>query len=179
MSPAAIAAIAAAALAAGALLIVTGLVGTRRPAAPPTATASRLAATVGIGLSTRQRRTRQALIALAMAATAGSWLLTGWPVGGLIAGLAVLGMPWLFTVGSAERQMVNRLEAVETWTRRLKDLVRTGHGLISAIVTSARTAPAAIAEEVAELAAELLTGADPQGALDRSPTSSPTSRPMR
>jgi Flp pilus assembly protein TadB len=167
MSPAAIAALAAAALPAGMLLIVAGLVGTRRPAAPPAATASRLAAAVGIGLSSRQRRTRQALIALALAATAGVWLLTGWPVGGLIAGMAVLGMPWLFTVGSAERQMVNRLEAVETWTRRLKDLVRTGHGLISAIVTSARTAPAAIVEEVAELAAELQTGADPQGALNR------------
>jgi hypothetical protein len=37
--------------------------------------------------------------------------------------------------------MITRLEAVETWTRRLKDLVRTGHGLISGIVTSARTRP--------------------------------------
>ncbi|GLI00890.1 type II secretion system F family protein [Phytohabitans aurantiacus] len=167
MSPAAIAALAAAALAAGVLLIVTGLVGTRRPAAPPAATPSRLAAIVGIGVSSRQRRSRQALIALAVAATAGVWLLTGWPVGGLIAGLAVLGMPWLFTVGSAERQMIDRLEAVETWTRRLKDLVRTGHGLISAIVTSARTAPPGIVDEVAELAAELQTGTDPQRALDR------------
>lgn len=93
--------------------------------------------------------------------------MTGWPVGGLIAGVAVLGGPWLFTVGAAERAMINRLEAVETWTRRLKDLVRTGHGLISAIVTSARTAPAMIADEVAELAAELQAGADPQAALDR------------
>lgn len=167
MTPAAIAAVAAAALSAGLLLIVTGLVGTRRPAAPPAPTASRLAAAFGVGLSTRQRRARQALIALAVAAAAAVWLLTGWPVGGLIAGLAVLGMPWLLTVGGAERQMINRLEAVETWTRRLKDLVRTGHGLISAIVTSARTAPAPIAEEVAELAAALQAGTDPQDALNR------------
>jgi Flp pilus assembly protein TadB len=107
------------------------------------------------------------MLALALAATAGVWLLTGWPVGGLIAGLAVLGTPWLLTVGAAERRMIARLEAVETWTRRLKDLVRTGHGLISGIVTSARTAPATIAEEVGDLAAELQAGSDPQQALDR------------
>jgi len=167
VNPAALAAAAAAALAAGVLLIVTGLVGTRRPAGPPVQSTSRLAALVGVGLSTRQRRTRQATLALAAAVTAGAWLFTGWPVGGLIAGLAVVGLPWLLTVGSAERHMIIRLEAVETWTRRLKDLVRTGHGLISGIVTSARTAPAPIAEEVGDLASELQAGADPQHALDR------------
>ncbi|MEV4199336.1 type II secretion system F family protein [Micromonospora globbae] len=167
MTPAALAAVAAAALAAGITLIITGLVGTRRPAGPPAASASRIAGLVGVGLSARARRTRQALLALAVAATAAVWLLTGWPVGGLIAGLAVLGGPWLLRVGAAERQMIARLEAVETWTRRLKDLVRTGHGLISGIVTSARTAPAPIDEEVSELAAALQAGTDPQTALDR------------
>lgn len=166
MSPAAMAALAAAALAAGLMLIINGLVGTRRPAAPPASSTSRITAAFGIGLPARRRRARQALLGLAVAAIAGVWLLTGWPVGGLLAGLAVLGTPWLLSVGAAERQMIARLEAVETWTRRLKDLVRTGHGLISAIVTSARTAPAAIAEEVGELAAELQAGADPQQALD-------------
>ena len=147
MSPAALAALAAAALAAGLMLIITGLVGTRRPAAPAAADSSRLAAAFGVGLPARRRRARQALLALAVAATGGVWLATGWPVGGLLAGLSVLGGPWLLSVGAAERQMIARLEAVETWTRRLKDLVRTGHGLISGIVTSARTAPTAIAAE--------------------------------
>jgi len=167
VTPAALTATAAAALIAGVLLIVTGLAGNRRPAEPPAQSTSRLAALLGVGLSTRARRTRQALLALAAAAAASAWLLTGWPVGGLLAGLAVLGVPWLLSVGSAERHMITRLEAVETWTRRLKDLVRTGHGLISGIVTSARTAPAPIADEVSELAAELQAGADPQHALDR------------
>ncbi len=167
MSPPALAAFAAAALAAGLILVITGLAGTRRPAAPPTPSGSRIAAMFGVGLPTARRRARRALLALAVAATAGVWLLTGWPVGGLIAGLAVLGAPWLLTVGAAERRMIARLEAVETWTRRLKDLVRTGHGLISGIVTSARTAPAAIAEEVSDLAAELQAGSEPQQALDR------------
>jgi Flp pilus assembly protein TadB len=166
MSPAVLAAVAAATLTAGVLLIVTGLVGTRRPAAPPAASTSQFAGFFGVGLSTAGRRTRQTLLALAVAATAAAWLLTGWPVGGLIAGLAVLGLPWLFTVGRDERHMIARLEAVETWTRRLKDLVQTGHGLISGIVTSARTAPAPIIVEVSDLAADLQAGADPQAALD-------------
>jgi Flp pilus assembly protein TadB len=164
MSPATLAAMATAALIAGVMLIVTGLVGTRRPAAPPAAAG--FPALLGVGLPTRQRRNRRALLGLALAATAAVWLLTGWPVGGLIAGLAVLGMPWLLTVGAAERKIIARLEAVETWTRRLKDLVRSGNGLISAIITSARTAPAPIADEVSDLAAALQAGADPQQALD-------------
>jgi Flp pilus assembly protein TadB len=167
VTPAAMAATATAALVAGLLLVVTGVVGTRRPAAPPAHRASGLAALVGIGVSTRQRRARQATLALAAAVTVAAWLLTGWPVGGLIAGLAVLGAPWLLAVGAAERQMITRLEAVETWTRRLKDLVKTGHGLISGIVTSARTTPAPIAADVGELAAELQAGADPEHALQR------------
>jgi Flp pilus assembly protein TadB len=166
VSPAALAAIATAALIAGVMLIVAGLVGTRRPAAPPAAAVAGFAALLGVGLPARQRRNRRALLGLALAATAAVWLLTGWPVGGLIAGLAVLGMPWLLTVGAAERKIIARLEAVETWTRRLKDLVRSGNGLISAIITSARTAPAPIADEVSELAAALQAGADPQHALD-------------
>jgi Flp pilus assembly protein TadB len=106
------------------------------------------------------------MLGIAVLATACVWLLTGWPVGGLVAGLAVLGVPWLLTVGAAERRMIAQLEAVETWTRRLKDLVRTGHGLISGIVISARTAPAAIADEVSDLAAELQAGSDPNQSLD-------------
>jgi Flp pilus assembly protein TadB len=92
--------------------------------------------------------------------------VTGLPVGGLLAGLAVPGVPWLVSAGTAERAVIARLEAVEIWTRRVKDLVRTGHGLISGIVTSARTAPAPIAVEVGELAAGLRSGGDPQQALD-------------
>ena len=93
MSPPALAALAAAALAAGLILVITGLVGTRRPAAPPPPSGSRIAAMFGVGLPTARRRVRRAVLALAVAATAGVWLLTGWPVGGLIAGLAVLGAP--------------------------------------------------------------------------------------
>ena len=166
ITPAALAALAAACLTGGLLLVGVGLVGTRRPPGPPASGAVTLLALVGVGLPPRARRRRRLLAGAAVVATAVGWLATGWPVGGLIAGLAAVGVPWLVTAGAAEREMIARLEAVEVWTRRLADLVRTGHGLISAIVTSARTTPAAIGVPVADLAAELRAGADPQTALD-------------
>jgi Flp pilus assembly protein TadB len=166
MNPATLAALAVATLVGGLLLIAAGLLGTRRPAAPPTAATSILARLVGAGLSAKARRARLVQAGSTAGAVVVVWLVTGWPVGGLIAGLAVIGVPWLLRVGAAERDMITRLEAVETWTRRLKDLVRTGHGLMSAIVTSARTAPVPIAAEVGQLGAAVQAGADPQQALD-------------
>jgi Flp pilus assembly protein TadB len=167
ITPAALAAVAVACLTGGLFLVVVGLVGTRRPPGPPSRSLVRALALLGVGLPPRARRRRRLLAGAAVAATAVGWLVTGWPVGGLIGGLAAVGVPWLVTAGAAEREMIAQLEAVEVWTRRLGDLVRTGHGLISAIVTSARTTPAAITEPVADLAAGLRAGADPQLALDR------------
>jgi Flp pilus assembly protein TadB len=167
ITPAALAAVATACLTAGLLLVVVGLVGTRRPPSPPSPSLVKMLGLLGVGLPPRARRRRRLLAGAAVAATTVGWLVTGWPVGGLIAGLAAVGVPWLVTAGAAEREMIARLEAVEVWTRRLADLVRTGHGLVSAIVTSARTTPAAISPQVADLAAGLRAGADPQVALDR------------
>jgi Flp pilus assembly protein TadB len=166
MNPAALTAIAVAAVLAGTLLAVVGIVGTRRPSAPAREPASRAWALIGVGLPARQRRTRQWLIGGAAAATALVWLVTGWPVAGLIAGIAVIGVPWLFSAGRAEQRTITKLEAIASWTRRLRDLVQTGHGLVSAIVTSARSAPPPIAAEVTALAAGLQSGADPQHAFD-------------
>lgn len=167
MSPPVLAAVAAALVLAGLLATVVGLVGTRRPTAAIAQTPTRLAALVGIGLPDRQRRGRRIMIGATVAVTVLGWLVTGWPMAGITAGLAVAGVPWLFGAGRAEQRTIHRLEAVASWTRRLRDLVQTGHGLISAIVTSARTAPPTIAAEVTALAADLQTGADPQLALDR------------
>jgi hypothetical protein len=166
ITPPALAAVAAISLLAGVLLVVAGLAGTRRPAAPPPALAVKALALLGVGLSPRARRRRQVLAGVVVAATVAGWLATGWPVGGLIAGLAAVGVPWLVTAGAAEKATIAQLEAVEVWTRRLADLVRTGHGLVSAIVTSARTTPAAISDAVTDLAAGLRAGMDPQTTLD-------------
>lgn len=167
MSPAVLAALSAACLLAGAVVIVVAAVGTHRPARPPSAAVRRFKAMLGVGLSARQRNSRQALLALAIVAAVAVWGYTGWPVGGLTAGAAVVSTPLLFTVGAREREVIDALEGLEIWTRRLKNLVHTGHGLISGIINSARTAPASIAPQVADLAADLQAGADPRHALER------------
>ncbi|WP_432976844.1 type II secretion system F family protein [Dactylosporangium sp. CA-233914] len=167
MSPAVLAALSAAVLLAGVVVIVVAAVGTHQPPRPPSATVSRFKAVLGFGLTARERSSRQLLIGLALGATVTVWLYTGWPVGGLTAGAAVLVTPLLYSVGTREREVIDALEGLEIWTRRLKNLVHTGHGLISGIINSARTAPAPIAAQVADLAADLQAGTDPESALER------------
>src|SRR3712207_4728148 len=58
-------------------------------------------------LDARAARKHRVLWAAAAAATCGVWLSSGWPVGGILAGLAVVGVPWLlgqFSAGSVEVQ---------------------------------------------------------------------------
>jgi Flp pilus assembly protein TadB len=104
-----------------------------------------------------QRRYRLAVGASVTAGTA-SWLLTGLPVLALVAAAAVPGVPWLLAAGAAERRAIARVEAVGEWTRRLRDVADTGAGLQAAIVSSATTAPAVIADQVGMLAARLQAG---------------------
>ncbi|MEN3308883.1 MAG: hypothetical protein V7603_5085 [Micromonosporaceae bacterium] len=163
-----LAALIAAGLAAGLLLIIAGVVGTRREPGPP----SRLATKVrlfwtGGGRSKRRRRARQTLIVTAVLATIGVWLLSGWPVAGLIAGAAVVGVPWLFTIGRDAKAAIDRLRAVEAWIRRLRDAVSVGVGLQQAIATSRRYTPSEIAEEVGDLVARLQAGWNVRDALLR------------
>ncbi|WHT20214.1 type II secretion system F family protein [Crossiella sp. CA-258035] len=86
------------------------------------------------------------------------WWGTGWPVAALAAGLAATLLPRV--VGQpGNRHLITTLEAVAEWTRRLADLLGTGAGgLEAAIIASARTAPAAIAEHVHALAASTRGG---------------------
>ena len=56
------------------------------------------------------RRQRALWVAAAVVA-AGVWLASGWPVGGVLAGLAVIGVPWLLAQFSGGNAAVERLEA--------------------------------------------------------------------
>ncbi|GAB1646830.1 type II secretion system F family protein [Krasilnikovia sp. MM14-A1259] len=152
----------------GLFLLLTGIVGTTRPAAPASKLRRRVVRLwTGTGLSRAERRTRQLIIVAAVVATAGVWLITGIPVAGLIAGGAVIGVPWLFGAGRVEQRAIARLEALETWTRRLADLVRTGLGLNQAIIVSTRDAPAPLASDLRELETQLRAGVPILTALDR------------
>lgn len=103
----------------------------------------------------RATRRQRALWAAAAAAACGVWLASGWPVGGILVGLAVVGVPWLlgqFSAGSAE---VERLEALQEWVRRTSDVIAAGGGLEQTLIRSARTAPEPIRLEVETLTARL------------------------
>ncbi|GAB3362582.1 type II secretion system F family protein [Amycolatopsis echigonensis] len=84
------------------------------------------------------------------------WLVSGWPVVGVGGAAAVIFLPWLVSAGRVSAARIARLEAIETWLRRLADLLGPGHiGLTSAIQASVREAPPEIASEVRTLAQRL------------------------
>jgi len=152
----------------GVVVGLVGVIGTTRPPRPPSALRRRVAAWwTGSGRTPMQRRGRQVLLLVALGTAVATWLLTGWPVGGLLAGLAVPGIPWLFLSGVAERRAIDRLAAVESWTRRVADIVVNGLGLQAAIVATASTAPAVIEDQVRGLAAGLQAGQPAEDALRR------------
>jgi tight adherence protein B len=92
-----------------------------------------------------------------VAGTAGllAWLLSGWPIAGLIVAITTLGLPVLLSTSRVASRGIARIEAVEEWTRRLSDILVVGIGLEQAITTSLRSVPEAIRTEVTALAARL------------------------
>lgn len=102
-----------------------------------------------------------------MSAAAGgcAWALTGWPALGVGAAAAAVGLPVMFGAGSRADREIERVEAVEEWTRRLADVLAIGVGLEQAIQTAARTAPGAIASEVSTLAARIAARMPTESAL--------------
>lgn len=153
----------------GVMLVVAGLRGTTAPpqrSEPPAAGRLRRL-WQGPGGTPAERRTRQVLLVAAGVVGVAVFVLTGVPAVALLAAVAVPGVPWLWSVGRREERAIARAEALGDWTRRLKDQLSTGAGLVSAVVESTDSAPPVIAEEVRALAARLRTGADPQKALYR------------
>ncbi|GAA3819562.1 type II secretion system F family protein [Cellulomonas soli] len=92
-----------------------------------------------------------------IAGTAGllAWAITGWPVVGLILTAAVIGLPYLVGSEKVAARSIDRVEAIEEWTRRLADVLATGVGMEQGLLASAATCPPAIGKEVASLVARL------------------------
>jgi Flp pilus assembly protein TadB len=153
---------------AGIIVGIVGIVGTTRPPGPPSALRRWLVDFWnGRGRSNLERRARQTTITAAVVAGAVTWIVTGLPAAGLIVALGIPGLPWLLLAGSAEKRAINKLSAVEQWTRRIADIVSNGLGLQAAIVTTASTAPAIIEDEARGLAAGLQAGLTAEAALRR------------
>jgi Flp pilus assembly protein TadB len=150
----------------GIVVGLVGIVGTTRPPGPPSALRLWLGGVwSGHGRNGLRQRTRQTMLIVAVLMGATVWLVSAIPIAGLIAGLAVVGIPWLILSGTEEKKAIAKLGALETWTRRLADIVANGLGLQAAVVATAATPPLLIEREVRTLAARLQAGSDAESAL--------------
>ncbi|MBM7510269.1 Flp pilus assembly protein TadB [Nocardioides salarius] len=99
------------------------------------------------------RQTRMLLLG-GLAAGIVALLVTGWVLALVIVPVAFVGLPILLSSSSAA-QRIERLEAMEEWTRSLSGVLTVGVGLEQALVATLRSTPAAIAPEVTRLVARL------------------------
>ncbi len=149
------AALAAAAVLGGVLLIVSGLrpVPVTETAAPPSVVGLWLRRVLRSGDGPRGRR-RQFMLLLAAAGGLLAWLVTGLALMVLVVPIAAIGVPKLLGP-PATAASIGRLEGLEEWTRSLAGLLGVGVGIEQTITASLRSAPAAIRPQVATLVARL------------------------
>ena len=102
---------------------------------------------------TMSRRTRLLLL-IGLGAGMVAWLLTGWTLAVAIVPAAFVGLPMLLSSSSAALR-IERLEAMEVWTRSLSGVLTVGLGLEQALVATLRSTPAAITPEVTRLVSRL------------------------
>lgn len=107
--------------------------------------------------SATARRRRLLMVVGSAAAGLATWAITGWPVLGLGAAAAVIGLPPVVLVGRRNERAIARLQALEEWTRRLADSLAAGVAPTAAVVRSAERAPLLIRPEVRQLASRLAT----------------------
>lgn len=129
-------------------------------AAPPGASLAKGAGPVGWSLVWSRWRWP-----LASAVGVVVWLVTSWPVAGAITVLVLVGVPVLLSAPAVAAAGIDRIEAVEEWTRRLADVLVTGIGLEQAITATAHTCPARLNTEVGALVARLHARWDTETAL--------------
>lgn len=139
----------------GGALVVAGLIGLAvglRPSAAPVqwARPDRMRR-----LRSLDRRTRLLLLG-GIGAGVVAWAATGWVLTLVVVPVAVLGLPLLLSASSAGAR-IERLEAMEEWTRSLSGVLTVGVGLEQALVATLRSTPAPISGEVTRLVARLRT----------------------
>jgi Flp pilus assembly protein TadB len=140
--------LAAALIGFGLLALIVGLV--RVPAFIGRPTRSRL-------LLRRWRRVprrSRILLLLGLAVGVVLALLSGWVIALLVLPAALLGVPWLLGRGDEPRQ-IDRLKAMEEWTRNLAGVLVAGMSLEQALQRSLRTCPAPLHREVSRLVGAL------------------------
>ena len=133
-------------------LMVAGLIGVAvglRPSPAPSPRPTRRARVRRWQVS---RRTQVLLLAGLLAGGVIA-LLTGWLAAVLVVPAAAAGLPVL--LAAPPRTQLDRLEAMEEWTRSLAGVLTVGVGLEEALVATLRSTPEPIRPEVGQLVARL------------------------
>ncbi|MDH4365329.1 MAG: type II secretion system F family protein [Acidimicrobiia bacterium] len=137
----------------GLLLAALGFHGTelRQPGdEAPTSPAGTLGSFGATAAAVERRRLR---LALGLVGGIAMWLVTGWPVGILLAVLVGAVAPTLVGAKARRQAVIDRTEAIAGWAEQLRDTIAAAAGLQEAVAVTARVAPAPIRPAVADLAA--------------------------
>ncbi|MFE5940162.1 type II secretion system F family protein [Streptomyces sp. NPDC056470] len=134
------------------------------PAKPTSRLSSRLQRAKAELPEAWQRRWRHLVTTAGVVAMA-VWGWTGWPIHGLLAGAAVIGLPYVLNPGTAATQRIERLEGLAQWLNNLAGVHQAGISLPQTIRASAKAAPAPIAPNVRDLAERLRTGMEADDAF--------------
>ena len=130
----------------GGMVLLYATLGRERTAGTPTRRRSRRK----IQVTTSQRNTIivGAVIGLIAAVLTGWWLLV------IAVPTALIGIPWLLRAGP-EDAAIERLDALESWTRSLSGLTVSGQGLEHTIEASLPSCPEPIRPQVTQLVARI------------------------
>ncbi len=141
----------------GGMLVVAGLIGIvvgLIPQVPREPAPTRARRTPRMYRWHRVTRRTKVLIPVGLAVGIAVWLLTGWAIAVVVAPIAVPGIPVLLSApGSVDR--IDRIEALEEWTRGMAGVLTVGVSLEEAIRATLRSAPDPIRPEVTALVARL------------------------
>ncbi|MFC9595860.1 type II secretion system F family protein [Streptomyces sp. NPDC056944] len=151
-------------IAGGVLAAIVATIGTTAPKTAGPAARLRTAWSGGAS-GQREAARRRTLLTAAGVTFLLVWFVSGVFVAALLLGAGVVGVPWLLDAGSGGKARIVKLEALAEWTQRLSEILRLGFALEQALVTSRKNPPAALAEEVAELADKIKAGWLPVEAL--------------
>lgn len=116
-----------------------------------------LGRTVLPSLTRSGRRPERLLLAVVVGVVAAIAVygVTGWVVGGLLAGLGGLVAPRALSSRTDFRAEIDKVEAIASWAEMLRDTIAAAAGLEQAIGATGPIAPKSIASEVSRLAARL------------------------
>jgi tight adherence protein B len=104
--------------------------------------------------------TRQLVLRVAIAVSAAvvAGVLTRWPVGAVLAGIAAYTLPIALGTSKTAARALARTEAVANWAEMLRDNMAAAAGLEQAIIVTAPWVPAVIKDDIGELSAALRLG---------------------